>query len=457
MNKKICLLLLVTVQFIALLDFSITLIPLPKIQKDLAFSDGGIQWVVNAYGIAIAGFLLLGGRAADLFGKKKIFILGNSIFLVASLIGGFAPNAVVLIIARAFQGIGAALFSPAALSLLLTIFIQPKEKVNALGVWTAVAATGYVAGLLLGGIITDSLGWRWVLWLNVPIGAGILLFSRYLPAGLPDKGQETNNLDIKGAILILISISTFIYAFANSEHVGLIHWQTALYLVLSLIFLYWFVLTEKKATNPIMPLSLFAHNATNGANIASLFANIGLGPSFVIIAMYLQSILGYSSTQTGLSLLPMAVIFSLSSAYFGTFLIQKYGTKSIVIGGMLVFGLGLLSLYYSLLNFDSYFVSILPGTLIAGFGYGIAFPAWTAAGLDYVPSKDHGLAGGLLTTTQEVGAAVGLALGVAVSIIIAKEGGELYEGYALALLVSAIAVLIGALLSFLIIPKYKSV
>ena len=450
---RLCLILLCMTQFVALLDFSITMIPLPQIQESLGFTPGALQWVINAYGVAIAGFLLLGGRAADMFGRRRVFLLGLVIFTLGSLLGGFSQSPAMLIVTRAMQGFGAALFSPAAFSLLLALFPDEKSRNRALGAWTAVAASGFVAGLILGGIITDALGWRWVLWINVPVGVLVIALAGYLPEGKREASMAAMRLDIGGAVLVASGAATLVFAFANSEHVGLASPVTYGLIALAVGLLAVFVWVETRAEYPLMPIPVFWQRMTGGANLVSLLANTALGPTFVVVALYMQEILGFTATQTGLGLLPMAIAFTLSSAWAGPSLIARAGTKPVIMGGMTVFICGLALLGVSLAVDTSWAGSILPGTLLAGIGYGIAFPAWTVAGIEGVDAVDHGLAGGMLTTTQEVGSAVGLAVGVAVSIAVLADGGSAVQGFSYAILVSACMVVAGFVCAALILPN----
>lgn len=453
-HRQLCLVLLCTTQFVALLDFSITMIPLPKIQHSLGFTPGGLQWVINAYGVAIAGFLLLGGRAADLYGRRRVFIAGLLLFTAASLLGGFSHSPAMLVATRALQGFGAAMFSPAAFSLLLAVFPEPAQRNRALGAWTAVAASGFVAGLILGGFITDLLGWRWVLWINVPVGLLVLALSPALPLGRPDAdtAAAAGTLDVWGALLVASGAATLVFAFANSEHVGLAHPLTFALVALALALLALFVWVEGRVAAPLMPLAVFRRRSTGGANIVSLLANTALGPTFVVVALAMQEVLGFSATRTGLGLLPMAVAFTLASAWAGPALIARCGTKPVIVGGMLLFIGGLAILGASLATLSAWAASILPGSVFAGIGYGLAFPAWTVAGIDGVTEADHGLAGGMLTTTQEVGSAVGLAVGVAVSIAVLAGGGTAAQGYSSAILVSACLVVAGLVCAIAILP-----
>ncbi|MFJ2446084.1 MFS transporter [Pseudomonas sp. NPDC087626] len=449
---RLCLILLCTTQFVALLDFSITMIPLPQIQQSLGFTPGALQWVINAYGVAIAGFLLLGGRAADLFGRRRVFLLGLVIFTLGSLLGGFSQSPAMLIFTRALQGFGAALFSPAAFSLLLALFTDEQSRNRALGAWTAVAATGFVAGLILGGIITDLMGWRWVLWINVPVGVLVIALAGNLPVGQREGARAAGRLDAGGAVLVAAGAATLVFAFANSEHVGLASPITYGLIALAMGLLALFVWVESKVKQPLMPIPIFWRRMTGGANLVSLLANTALGPTFVVVALYMQEILGFSATQTGMGLLPMAIAFTLSSAWVGPSLIARVTTKPVILGGMTLFIGGLALLGASLAADASWATSILPGTLLAGIGYGVAFPAWTVAGIEGIDAVDHGLAGGMLTTTQEVGSAVGLAMGVAVSIAVLADGGSAVQGFSYAILVSAGMVVIGVVCAALILP-----
>ncbi|WP_211225541.1 MFS transporter [Amycolatopsis nigrescens] len=444
-----------TTQFVAILDFSITTVPLPEIQRELGFTAGGLQWVVNAYGVAIAGFLLLGGRAADLVGRRRVFVIGLAVFSIASLVGGFASDPAMLIATRALQGLGAALFSPAAFSLLTTIYPPGQERNRALGAWAAVAASGLAAGVILGGFITDVLGWRWVLWLNVPIGLLVVAFARTLPHGRPSARSRAARLDVAGALLVAGGLVVLIYAFANSEHVGLGHPLTFGLIGAALVLLAAFAWVETRAVDPLMPLRLFRRRSAGGANIVSLLANTGLGPTFIIVALHLQAVLGFTSIQTGLGLLPMAAAFMVSSAWVGPALVARFGTKPVIIAGMILFAASLALLGLSLPAEGSWATSVLPGALLAGIGYGIAFPAWTVAGVEDVEPEHHGLAGGMLTTTQEVGSAVGLAIGVAVAAAAVATGHGVADGYGRAVLVAAVLVAAGAVVAIVVLPSRR--
>nr|WP_052477927.1 MFS transporter [Kibdelosporangium sp. MJ126-NF4]CEL13796.1 Drug resistance transporter EmrB/QacA subfamily [Kibdelosporangium sp. MJ126-NF4] len=455
LRRRLTLFLLCTTQFVAILDFSITTVPLPEIQRELGFTAGGLQWVVNAYGVAIAGFLLLGGRAADTVGRRRVFVAGLAVFSIASLVGGFASSPAMLVATRALQGLGAAMFSPAAFSLLTTVYPPGRERNRALGVWAAVAASGLAAGVILGGFITDVLGWRWVLWLNVPLGLLVVAFARVLPEGRPSARSRAARLDVAGALLVAGGLVVLVYAFANSEHVGLGHPLTFGLIGISLVLLAAFVWVETRVADPLMPLRLFRRRSVGGANAISLLANTGLGPTFIIVALHMQVVLGFSAVQTGLGLLPMAAAFMVFSAWVGPALVARFGTKPVIVVGMVLFAASLALLGFSLSGEGAWAMSVLPGALLAGIGYGIAFPAWTVAGIDDVEPEHHGLAGGMLTTTQEVGSAVGLAVGVAVAAAAVATGHAVADGYSRAVLMAAILVAAGAVVAVVVLPSRR--
>ncbi|MFD2472813.1 MFS transporter [Amycolatopsis silviterrae] len=448
-RRRLTLFLLCTTQFVAILDFSITTVPLPEIQRELGFSAGGLQWVVNAYGVAIAGFLLLGGRAADLAGRRRIFVLGLAVFSIASLAAGFAVDPIMLISARAVQGLGAALFSPAAFSLLTTAYPPGNERNRALGAWAAVAASGLAAGVVLGGFITDLLGWRWVLWLNVPIGLLVVAFAHTLPKARPS--ARSARLDVAGALLVAGGLVVLIYAFANSEHIGLGHPLTLGLIAGALVLLAAFAVVETRTAEPLLPLRMFRLRSVAGANLASLLANTGLGPTFIIVALHMQLVLGFTSIQTGLGLLPMAAAFLVFSAWAGPAMVARFEAKPVVVAGLLLFTGSLALLGFSLSPDGSWAATVLPGALLAGVGYGIAFPAWTVVGVEDVAPRHHGLAGGMLTTTQEVGSAVGLAVGVAVA-----AGPSPAEGYRRAVLLAAVLAAVGFVVAVAVLPNRRA-
>ena len=410
------LLLLSAVEFMVIVDFSITTVALEPIQDDLGFSDTGLQWVVNGYGVAIATLLLLGGRAADLFGARRVFVTGLALFTIASLVGGFAPSPSGLVLARAVQGVGAAFLTPAALSLLLATIVEPRARARALGIWGAVGASGVGAGLLIGGAILEVGSWRWVLWVNVPIGIAALTASAVLIPRDNRIRRERAPLDIRGALLVSTGVLLVVYALAQSETTGLFGAATLSLMAGGATLLVGFVRAERHAISPLLPPGFLRRPGLAAANLLSLAANAALAGTFVILSLHLSGVVALEPLATGLALLPMAGALVIASGAVAPLLLIQLGMRATATIGMALNALGLLGLALTLPGADEgWALAVLPASALVGTGYGLAFPAWTATGVDQVPEADQGLAAGILASAQEIGAAVGLALLVAAS------------------------------------------
>jgi EmrB/QacA subfamily drug resistance transporter len=401
------LVLLCVAQFIVVLDASIVNVALPSIGKGLHFSEANLPWVVNAYVIAFGGFLLLGGRAADLLGRRRVFMVGLAVVAIASLAAGFAVNQGQLIAARAAQGLGAAIVSPAALSIITTLFRDGAERNKALGAWGAVAGSAGAAGVLLGGILTDGLGWQWVLWVNVPVA---LIAMAFTPGLIPESRSEaaTRHFDTAGAISVTAGLSVLAYALLDASSAG---WGSAKIVSLlagSVVLIGAFVVIETRSAAPLVPFRIFRLRTLTGANVAGLLLGASLFSMFFFISLYMQQVLGYSPIHTGLSYLPLAVMIIVAAGLGGQ-LVTRFGFKPILAAGMLFVAAGLL--WFSRVSVGGGFLAdILGPSLLAAIGLGFGFVTSTIAAVSGVEEREQGLASGLINTSQQIGGAIGLAV-----------------------------------------------
>jgi EmrB/QacA subfamily drug resistance transporter len=395
-------------QFMVVLDISIVNVALPSIQKSLGFSEVNLQWVVTAYSLTFGGLLLFGGRLADLFGRRRIFLLGLVLFTGASLLGGFSQNQQTLIIARALQGVGAAVLSPATLTILTVTFTEQRARAKALGVWTAVAAGGGAAGALFGGILTDLLSWRWILFVNVPIGIVAFLLARFYLKESRAEG-ERQRLDIAGSLTVTAGLIVLVYGIVSTDRHAWGSPETILTLAIAAVLLGTFVLIEARlATHPLMPLRLFKSRAVSGANIAIFLLGAAMFAMWFFLTLYLQQVLGYSPLVTGFTFVPQTAAIAVAATLAGR-LTPKFGPRRlIVVGGLLSAG----GLYW--LSFISaggtYWTSAFGGGVMCTFGMGLAFTPVAVAATGGVRREEAGLASGVMNTSRQIGASVGLAL-----------------------------------------------
>jgi EmrB/QacA subfamily drug resistance transporter len=460
--KGFALALLALTQFVVVLDASIVNVALPSIGKALDFSQNNLSWVVNAYTLTFGGFLLLGGRMADLLGRRRMFVGGLILFSLASLLGGLAQSEVWLIAARAAQGLGAALVSPAALSLVTVMFAEGAERNRALGVWGAVAGSGGAAGVLLGGMLTQWAGWEWVLFVNVPIGlAAAALAPRLLPES---RDQERTSFDLAGAFSVTAGLALFVYALVDANNVGWGSTQTVGLLALAIGLLALFIGIESRTRHPLMPFSIFRLRTLRGANVVGLLIGMSLFAMFFFISLYMQQVLGYSALKTGLAYLPLAGGIIISAG-LASQLVTRLGFKPVLIGGLLLITAGLIWFGQVSAPGGTYLGDILFPSLLAAVGLGFAFVPVTIAAVTGTKPDEAGLASGLINTAQQVGGALGLAILAAVAngtTDNAIAGGErsraiaLTEGFQDAFLVGAGFALLGALLAATMISSRDS-
>jgi EmrB/QacA subfamily drug resistance transporter len=401
------LILLCAAQFVVVLDASIVNVALPSIGRGLHFSEANLPWVVNGYVIAFGGFLLLGGRAADLLGRRRVFMVGLLVVAVASLAAGFAATEGQLIAGRVAQGLGAAIISPSALSIVTTLFHDGVERNRALGVWGAVAGSAGAVGVLLGGILTEGLGWEWVLWVNVPVALVALALT---PRLIPESRSEstTRHYDVAGAVSITAGLSLLTYALLDANSAGWGSTKTVGLLALAVALIGAFVGIELGSKAPLVPFRIFRLRTLTGANVVGLLLGASLFSMFFYISLYMQQVLGYSPIHAGLSYLPLAVTIIVAAALGGQ-LVTRFGFKPILAGGMLLLALGLL--WFSGVSVDGGFLSdILGPSLLAALGLGMGFVTSTIAAVSGVEEHEQGLASGLINTSQQIGGALGLAV-----------------------------------------------
>jgi len=401
------LILLAAAQFVVVLDASIVNVALPTIGKALDFSQENLSWVVNAYVLTFGGFLLLGGRMADLLGRRRVFMGGLLLVAVASLLAGFAATEGQLIAARAAQGLGAAIISPAALSIVTTTFKDGAERNKALGAWGAVAGAGGAAGVLLGGILTDGLGWEWVLWVNVPVSlAAFALAPRLIMESRAT--NETRAFDVAGAVSVTAALSLLVYAVVDAESAGWGSAKTLSLIALSLALAAAFVVIERRSRNPLVPFSIFRIRTLTGANVVGILVGASLFSMFFFISLYMQQVLGYSAIHAGLSYLPLALTI-MASAGIASGLVTKVGYKPVLVIGLAFIVAGLV--WFSRISVGGGFLEdILGPSLLAAVGLGFSFVTTTIAAVSGVEEEESGLASGLINTSQQVGGALGLAI-----------------------------------------------
>jgi EmrB/QacA subfamily drug resistance transporter len=406
-RRWIALGLLATAQFVVVLDASIVNVALPSIGRSLHFSQDSLSWVVNAYVLTFGGFLLLGGRLADLLGRRRVFIAGLIVFAIASLVGGLAQSEAWLIAARAVQGLGAAILSPAALSIVTNTFREGAERNRALGVWGAVAGSGGAAGVLLGGILTDSLGWEWVLFVNFPIG----ILAAFLAPRLIDESRATGErraFDVAGAVTVTAGLSLLVYTLVDAQNAGWGSLQTVGLLGVSVALLAAFTAIELRSASPLVPFRIFKSRTLTGANVSGLLVGASLFSMFFFISLYMQQVLGYGPLKAGVSYLPLAVTIIISAG-IASQLVTRLGFKPVLLSGFVFIAAGLI--WFGQVSWNGGFAAdILGPSLLAAVGLGLSFVSVTIAAVGGVAEREAGLASGLINTSQQIGGALGLAV-----------------------------------------------
>ena len=406
-NKAWALVLLASAQFLVVLDASIVNVALPSMGEDLKIEPDNLSWVVNAYTLFFGGFLLLGGRLADLLGRRRVFVSGVLLFAVASLAGGLAQSELQLIIARAVQGLGAAILSPAALSILTTTFAEGPERNRALGVWGAVAGSGGAVGVLAGGILTDSLSWEWVLFVNVPICIAVAFAAPVLLAESRDD-REHRSFDIPGAVTVTAGLAILVYALVDANDAGWGSTQTIVLLAVAVALIGAFIVIELRQRSPLMPFSIFRLRTLTASNVVGLLIGAALFSMFFFVSLYMQNVLGFTPLETGLAYLPLSAGIILSAGAASQ-LVTRLGVRPVLVGGLLLTTAGLA--WFSQVSPDgSYVGDVLFPSLVAAAGLGFSFVPVTLGAVAGTQPNEAGLASGLINTSQQVGGALGLAI-----------------------------------------------
>ncbi|CAA9390811.1 MAG: Uncharacterized MFS-type transporter [uncultured Ramlibacter sp.] len=434
------------------LDTTIVNVALPSIRTDLGFSETSLVWVVNAYMLTFGGFLLLGGRLGDLYGHRRVFLAGIAVFTVASLACGLASSQSMLVVARAIQGLGGAVVSAVALSLIMNLFTEPGDRAKAMGVYGFVCAGGGSIGVLLGGLLTSLLSWHWIFLVNLPIGIAVTaLCVALIPAG---KGQAVR-LDWAGAATVTLSLMLAVYAVVNGNEAGWTSLQTLGLLATSVVLLAAFIAIESRIDAPLMPLGLFRHRNLAIANIAGVLWAAAMFAWFFMSALYMQLVLGYTPMQVGLAFLPGNLIMAFMSLGASARIVVRYGIRRPLGAGLLVAAIGL-ALFARAPVGGNFLIDVLPAMLLLGLGAGVAFNPMLLAAMNDVGPQDSGLASGVVNTSFMMGGAIGLAVLASVAVArtaaLQASGADallaLNAGYQLAFGIGAVFALIAAGLGF---------
>jgi EmrB/QacA subfamily drug resistance transporter len=394
-------------QFMVILDATIVNVALPSIQKDLNMSEADLQWIVNAYALMFGGFLLLGGRAGDLVGRKRVFLIGVVVFTVASLLNGISPSSELLIVFRGVQGLGAAMIAPAALSIITTTFEEGAERTKAMGVWAAIAVGGGAVGLVLGGVLVEWLSWPWIFFVNIPVGIAVFIASmRFVPESKDEHAHKS--FDAAGAVTVTAGLVALVYGIVKAQEKGWGSLHTIGFGVLSAALLTAFVLIERRSAEPLVRLSIFRVRTIRAANLTMLFVASGLFAMFFFNTLYVQRVLGFSPIQAGLAFLPFTAGIIIGAG-LAQRLVPALGAREVPLIGMGLAVVGLL-LFLRLQPDGRYVVDLLPAMLLVSIGMGLTFVPVTLIATSGIPHDDAGLASGLFNTSQQIGGALGLAI-----------------------------------------------
>lgn len=449
-RRWLALLLVCGAQLMIVLDGTIVNVALPAIQDSLRFSETGLSWVVNAYLLTFGGFLLLGGRAGDLFGRRRVFAFGLALFTLASLLCGLAGSQWLLVAARALQGIGGAIIAPAALSIIITTFKDPADRARAMGIWAFVVSGGASVGVLLGGVLTQTMGWPWIFFVNLPVGLVALALCRPLLAPDP-KPDGRGGFDLPGAFLVTASIVAAVYAVVGAG--GNPPALTVLLLFVAAALIAAFAAVERRIKAPLVPPGVFARSRNlTVSNVVMALAVVGMVGWFFFSALYLQRVLGYNSLATGMAYLPATLALGAISQGPAAWAVNRFGIQPTIIGGLGLMAAGLLLFARTPVE-GSFLVDVLPAMLVLGVGAAFGFMAVILASTSGVPENEAGLASGLVNTSQQMGGALGLAALAAVAAYTTSLAGprpeveSLNAGYHAAFLAGAACVVLGAFLA----------
>ena len=442
-KRWLALLVLCFGDLMIVLDATIVNVALPSIRADLGFSETSLAWVVNAYLITFGGFLLLGGRLGDLFGHRRLFLIGLSLFTLASLACGLATSQEFLVGARAVQGLGGALVSVVALSLTMIMFTEPAERAKAMGIFGFVLSGGGTTGVLLGGVLTDLLSWNWIFLVNIPVGAAVVALSLVLlPA---ERGPAEGGLDIAGAVTVTASLMVAVYAIVNGNETGWTAGETIGLLAAAAVLLALFLVIEARARSPLVPLGLFRLRNVSTANVIGILMAGGMFAAFFLSALYLQQVLGYTPLEVGLAYLPSTLIWGTASFALSDKLVMRFGIKPPLVTGLSLMAIGILLFARAPVD-GSFAVDVLPAMVLQGFGAGIGFNPILLAAMSDVKPSESGLASGVVNTSFMMGGALGLAVIASLAVsrtdaLLASGDGQLAAltgGYHVGFLVGAV-------------------
>jgi EmrB/QacA subfamily drug resistance transporter len=461
-HLRATLLLSCLAQFMVILDVSVVNVALPAIRHGLGFSEVDLQWVVNAYTVTFAGFLLLGGRAADLLGRRRVFVSGLMLFALASLAGGIADSQGVLIAARAVQGLGGAVIAPASLSILTTTFSEGAARNRAVGIWGAMGGAGGAAGVLLGGILTDLLSWRWILFINVPIGILAAVAAQHYIMESRSAGRA-REFDLRGALAATAGLSLLVLGIVRTDQTGWGNSSTLILIAAGVALLGAFILIEGRfAQAPLMPLRIYRSRRLTASNIVVLIVGASSFGMWFFVSLYLQQVLGYSPIRAGLAFLPMTLCIVAGST-LASRLVGRIGAKPILIAGMASLTLGLFW-FANISPTGTYLGDMLFPSLLTALGIGLAFVPATISAVAGVAPQEAGLASGLVNTARLFGGALGLAVLAAIATSRtnsdvahgAAAHAALVSGFQLAFVVSAAFALVGALVAAFGLPRLRA-
>ncbi len=406
-NPWLVLVIVCMAQFMVILDATIVNVALPSIQADLGMSEADLQWVVNAYALTFGGFLLLGGRAGDLAGRKLVFLTGVVIFSAASLACGLAPTSEFLIVFRGVQGLGAALIAPAALSIITTTFAEGPERTKAMGVWAAIAVGGGAVGLVLGGMLTDWLSWPWIFFVNVPVGVAVFAAAwRLVPESKDEHAHKA--FDLAGAVTVTSGLLALVYGIVKAQEKGWTSLHTGGFFAVAFALIAAFLVIEKRSAEPLVRLSIFRISTVRSANVTMFLVAAGLFAMFFFNTLYLQRVLGYSALEAGLAFLPFTAGIVIGAG-LSQGLVPRLGAREVPLIGMPMAIAGML-LFTRLEPGGSYVTDFLPGVMLASIGMGLTFVPITLIATSGISMDDAGLASGLFNTSQQIGGALGLAV-----------------------------------------------
>jgi EmrB/QacA subfamily drug resistance transporter len=458
-HLRATLILCCIAQFMVILDVSVVNVALPSIRYALGFTEANLQWVVNAYTVTFAGFLLLGGRAADLLGRRIVFVSGLTLFALASLAGGLSNSQTVLIAARLVQGLGGAVIAPASLSILTTTFTDPRERNRAVGIWGAMGGAGGAAGAVLGGVITTALSWRWILFINLPIGLIAAVMTQRLVAEGRNPGQ-TRDFDLAGAVSATLGLSLLVFGIVRTDTTGWGSAPTIALMVAGVALLGAFVAIEGRfARAPLMPLRIFASRTLSAANVVVMTVGAASFAMWFFLTLYLQLVLGYSALRAGLAFLPMTLCIVVGSTVTSR-LVIRLGPKRLLVAGMLAQAAGLL-LFTRIAVGGHYLSDVLLASLLVAIGIGFAFITGTIAAVAGAAPHEAGLASGLVNTSRMFGGALGLAILATIATshtnALLHHGTApqqaLVSGFQLAFAVGAGVAFVGALVAAFALPR----